>query len=290
MIRRIALACLVALAALLATGQALAVPNLLQFQGKLTDASGNNVANGNYSVVFRIYALAAGGSALWTETQANVTVANGLFNVALGSVTAFPANLFDGSDRYLGITVAADPEMAPRQRITSVAYALRSGSLDVAPGVTSRVASSRFQAVGVIDTVLSATITIPAAGYVLVHAGGSGILFHTTGTASDVRFNISETAASVTFSAGWQECYTPSQAPSGLYLEEFHCTRLFSKAAGTYRFFLNMSTVSGGSNGVEQPFVIATYFPAAYGPVLPAPPGGEPVQGSEEPQTSRAGR
>jgi hypothetical protein len=61
-------------------GVAHAVPNFLQYQGRLTDAAGNP-QNGNFSIQFAVYSVATGGSALWTETQANVAVANGLFNV-----------------------------------------------------------------------------------------------------------------------------------------------------------------------------------------------------------------
>jgi len=98
-------------------------PNLLNYQGKLII---NGVAvSGPFSMTFSIYSSETGGTALWTETQ-TVTVTKGVFNVMLGSVTPFPSTLFSGTgDRFLGIKVGVDPEIAPRFRLTSAAFAIR---------------------------------------------------------------------------------------------------------------------------------------------------------------------
>jgi len=108
-----------------------AVPQLMNYQGKLTDANGNPI-DGTVSIVFSIYPDSTGGTALWTETQPTVTVTSGLFNVLLGSVNAIPDSIFDGSTRWLGIKVGIDPEMTPRQRIVSVGYAYRATKADTA--------------------------------------------------------------------------------------------------------------------------------------------------------------
>jgi hypothetical protein len=77
--------------ALLLTVPALAdVPNLLNYQGRLTDPSGNP-KNGTFTMQFALYDAATGGNQLpsgspWSETQ-SVTVTDGVFNVLLGSVT-----------------------------------------------------------------------------------------------------------------------------------------------------------------------------------------------------------
>jgi hypothetical protein len=96
-------------------------PNLLNYQGQLTDPSGNAVADGSYNVKFAIYPAATPGpTPVWTETQ-TVTVSKGLFNAVLGSTTGpglstlTPAQL--NNDLWLGITVGADPEMTPRQQL-----------------------------------------------------------------------------------------------------------------------------------------------------------------------------
>lgn len=102
------------------------VPQLLNFQGKLTNADGT-VETGTTAktITFSIYSTESGGQAVWTETQ-SVTVTDGVFNVLLGSVNAFSETVFTGSEaRYLGIKVGDEQEMIPRFRITSVAYAIQ---------------------------------------------------------------------------------------------------------------------------------------------------------------------
>jgi hypothetical protein len=98
------------------------VPQLLTEQGRLTDTSGNPLT-GNVTLKFAIYAAPSGGSALWSETQ-TATLDSGFFSLQLGEVTALPSSVFDGTTRYLGVTVNNDPEMTPRESMTSVPYAL----------------------------------------------------------------------------------------------------------------------------------------------------------------------
>lgn len=117
-------------------------PNLLNYQGKLTDPSGSP-KNGTFSMTFAVYDAASGGNQLpngtpWSETQ-NVTVTNGVFNVLLGSATALPSDMFTGgpSDasgplRFWQVTVSGEA-LTPRSRIASAAYARNTG---YAPGGT----------------------------------------------------------------------------------------------------------------------------------------------------------
>jgi hypothetical protein len=107
------------------------IPPTLPFQGRLTLQSGGNV-NGSVPVTFRIYNVATGGAARWTEAHAAVAVNNGLFAVELGRTTGFPTDLFDGRSLFLGLSVATDPEMVPRLPVPSQAYAqLAAESVDV---------------------------------------------------------------------------------------------------------------------------------------------------------------
>ena len=112
------------------------VPPLLNYQG-LLQTSADSLLNGPTEIVFSIYGAAAGESPLWTEPH-TVEVAEGRFHVLLGSVAPFPDGLFSddasGDVRYLGVRVGDDPEMAPRQRIVSVAYALRAAQADDVSG------------------------------------------------------------------------------------------------------------------------------------------------------------
>ena len=108
------------------------VPRLINFQGILTDASGNPKADDTVNVQFKIYDAAVGGNVKWTETRSVITDADGLFNILLGSVTPMSDTVFYDTLSWLGIKVGADPEMSPRQQIASVGYAYKSLEADTA--------------------------------------------------------------------------------------------------------------------------------------------------------------
>ena len=114
------------------------VPNLIDYQGKITDNASNPITS-SVSIAFTIYNAASGGSNLWNETHSSVAPVDGLVHVLLGSVpeTPLPENLFDGSDRWLGINVNSDGEMIPRLRIVSVPYAIYANDSDKLDGYDS---------------------------------------------------------------------------------------------------------------------------------------------------------
>ena len=118
---------------LLSVSAALAVPQLINYQGQLASPSGTPLDT-TVSITFTIYDAFTGGTNLWTETQPSVAVENGLFAVQLGSVTALN-DLFT-ANRWLGIAVGNDTEMLPRQPIVSVAHSYRVGTVDGASGGT----------------------------------------------------------------------------------------------------------------------------------------------------------
>ncbi len=108
------------------------VPQLINYQGYLTDGDGNPIT-GSRSIEFRIYDTATGGTATWIETQ-SVTVLDGVFSVLLGSVNPIPYTLFEASDRYLALKVGSDSEMTPRKRLVSVGYAFKANQADSLDG------------------------------------------------------------------------------------------------------------------------------------------------------------
>jgi len=100
------------------------VPQLINYQGQLTDGSGNP-ANGSFTMVFAIFGASSGGAALYSETQ-SVTVSNGVFNVLIGSVTPIPPDLFDsGAAQFLEVIVNG-AVLTPRRQFGSVPYAFTS--------------------------------------------------------------------------------------------------------------------------------------------------------------------
>jgi hypothetical protein len=121
-----------------------AIPQKIGYQGYLTDAKGIPIHQ-TLSITFKIYMAPSGGSALWMETQ-NVTVTNGVYSVNLGDVA--PLGLPFDVPYYLGVGVGSDPEMTPRQPLSSVGYAFRASSAD---GVGAHVHSGVDITAGVIS-------------------------------------------------------------------------------------------------------------------------------------------
>ncbi len=103
------------------------VPQLINYQGKLTKATGAPLDT-TIQMVFTIYADSNGTTSKWVESQTSVKVEKGIFNVLLGNVISIPDSVFNGSVRYLGVKVGSDIEITPRKPMVSVPYACRAGS------------------------------------------------------------------------------------------------------------------------------------------------------------------
>lgn len=134
--------CLLAVAAAIVavmSAGAEAAPRLINYQGVITDTSGQPL-DGTHDLIFRIYPDSIPGTdPLWEEAHSGVTVADGLFNVILGGLEPISPDLFAAHERWMGIQVDASAELSPRMRMTSVPWALRAAiadSVDSIAGVT----------------------------------------------------------------------------------------------------------------------------------------------------------
>ena len=117
--------------------EASSVPMFLTHQGHVLQSDQTPVG-GVVGVTFSIYVGAEANSPLWTENF-DVTFDNGFYSVVLGDHTSLGAELFDGSNRYLGIALDGQPEFSPRSQMTTVPYAIRAGiagSLDTSNGIS----------------------------------------------------------------------------------------------------------------------------------------------------------
>jgi len=137
-------------------GIASAIPQLINYQGFLTDDGGNPVADGNYSLTFRIWDAETGPNQLWSEDHPTVSVTNGLFNVILGSMS--PLELPFDTDYWLGVQVEGEPEL-PRIRLTSVAYSYRA---DMADTAVSAFHAAYADSAGLVEYADSAAIAAEA--------------------------------------------------------------------------------------------------------------------------------
>jgi hypothetical protein len=94
----------------------------IPYPGRLNDADGQPVTDGVYAFAFELYDAETGGQLLWSEVQEGVTVKDGAFSTALGSVSPIPTALLDGRDLWLSTSVrgpggAEFSALTPRQRV-----------------------------------------------------------------------------------------------------------------------------------------------------------------------------
>lgn len=112
------------------SGLITSVPRTMSYQGYLKDAGGLPVSD-TLEITFRIYDVESGGSALWTETVAAVSIIDGNFTAIVGETT--PINLSFDVDYWMSLQVEGDPlEMDPRLKLHMSAYAARSDTTDYA--------------------------------------------------------------------------------------------------------------------------------------------------------------
>src|SRR3989344_496987 len=112
------------------------VPQILSFQGRLTDASGNLIggSGANSYFKFEIHFTATGDNELWSSgaTATTIKVTQGVFNTLLGDTSAGYDALdldFDSQTYYLEVqasdTIDSGFEtLSPRQRIVASGFAI----------------------------------------------------------------------------------------------------------------------------------------------------------------------
>jgi hypothetical protein len=119
----------------IATASTFAQSKKISLQGFLKDANGKAVADGSQSITFKLYTVATGGTAAWTDDQV-INVYGGVYSTHLGSV----ANPVDGlnwgtATYYVGVTVQGT-ELTPRTELTFAPYSLGSPKATLADRAT----------------------------------------------------------------------------------------------------------------------------------------------------------
>jgi len=138
--------------------------NSIPYQGRLADASGNNLT-GTYPMVFSLYEAAMNGSPLWTEQWPSVQVSDGLFNVMLGSIAAIPQSVFvNKSTLYLGMRIGSDAEMTPRVQLGTVPFAVQALTVPDSSISTTKLADSAVTTAKVEDGAITSRKLKPTVG------------------------------------------------------------------------------------------------------------------------------
>ncbi|MEI6410595.1 MAG: tail fiber domain-containing protein [Bacteroidota bacterium] len=168
----------------------------LSVQGTIQNFNGSAVDNGQYDVIFKLYTVETGGTAVWTETQ-SVQVTGGVYSALLGSVN--PLMVAFDQTYYLGITLPGGPELTPRSRLTSSPYALSViGQTNIFPSTGAVGAGTATPTAGYQLHTKNAS----GAGKVLVE-GSSSAQLDLKGTAGAAKLVVEgSTGASIDFKKG----------------------------------------------------------------------------------------
>jgi hypothetical protein len=279
------------------------VPQVLSYQGVLTDNAGAIVADGSYNFTFRIYDTQIGGSLQYQEVQNAVPVQRGTFSVVIGSITALTL-AFD-QPYWLEMQVGADPALVPRVQLTSAPYAFMAETVLDNAVTSAKILNNTILGLDVLDntltkadladepgtaydlntgsvtipasfadvTVSSITLNAPAAGYIIVSISGTFSIGHSVGFTCTPRVSISESTA---FDFSTMTLYEqPPNVDARTYKVPFARSQAYFKSgAGSYNFNLvaNLFDNAGpplNEDGciIDRPEIHAIYLPTAYGTI-----------------------
>ncbi|MGA7304878.1 MAG: hypothetical protein WBW88_08385 [Rhodothermales bacterium] len=98
-------------------------PLYISFQGYLEDDG--SPATGTHDFVFRLKDFPTAGLTKWTESQHNVVVTDGIYNVLLGSASSL-GNVDFNDELWLSIEVDGGDELLPRPQIVASPYSIMS--------------------------------------------------------------------------------------------------------------------------------------------------------------------
>ncbi len=148
------------------------VPELLSYQGVLTDGAGVALPDGPYNVTFRLYDVEVGGSAIWSEAHL-VTVSKGIFSANLGWTQVLSALDFD-LPYYLGVSVEGGAELAPRTLLTDAAYAMNARMVKGSDPASNEIPATGNVGVGTTNPQYPLHVVGPASGQVALLVEGKG--------------------------------------------------------------------------------------------------------------------
>jgi len=121
---------------LFATPALAAVPTTLLLEGAMTNPTGGAVADGNYTLTFKLYGSKTAATPFWTEKDVQLAIKSGRFSHTLGSKTTISNTALNTPPQvWLGIQVGTNPE-APRERLHAVAFAMRAKVATTAEGLS----------------------------------------------------------------------------------------------------------------------------------------------------------
>lgn len=249
------------------------VPTLMNFQGRLTDSSGNIKPNGTYNMKLRLFTVSSAGTSVWSEDRLvsatqGVTVTNGLFTVQLGSISPLSASLFASGPLYLEVELPTpatatsssptwtEGPMTPRNQLATSAYAYNAETLD-------GLDSSAFGQLSASNT-FTGTQSFTGATFSISGAANSakfnvGSIFNVDTSASTVSIGASDTTGTVLVLDTKTGAGDPSGVAGAMY---------YNSSAGKFRCYegaawTNCIGAGGGGGGLTRKVTLVPEFPGA---------------------------
>lgn len=149
------------------------VPRVLNYQGALTDASGQIVDQQQLEVTFELYDAPTGGTFLWGEKQ-TLDVKDGVLDADLGK--AEPIKIEYDGPLYLSVSIDGS-ELLPRTQLTAAPYSLH--ALSVADGSVSATSLREGAAVRSINDLTDA-VTLEAGDNVTIVNDENALIISTS--------------------------------------------------------------------------------------------------------------
>ena len=162
----------------------------INYQGKLTDANGVAVADGQYCMKFRLMDALTVGNELWNETwtagTSKVSVASGLFSIMLGTHVSLSSLDLNNASRYLevqfdpGCDTTYEEVFAPRKQFGAVPAAFEAkqlgGNTWAVPGAIGSTTpnSGAFTSLSASSTLTTSNGSILSSAAGVLTLGGSG--------------------------------------------------------------------------------------------------------------------
>ncbi|MGB8316818.1 MAG: hypothetical protein WCE54_01745 [Ignavibacteriaceae bacterium] len=154
------------------------IPEVISYQGILTDTTGAAKPDDQYNFTFRLYEAGSGGSAIWTESK-KLIVRKGLFSTNLGDQSPFGYDIKFDNPYWLSIQIESGSEMPARIMLTPSAYSISSINSDTA-NYAKQFKIDNGQLVRSING-LKDMITLKGSGGTAVTTNGDTITIATSG-------------------------------------------------------------------------------------------------------------
>lgn len=144
-------------------------PNMISYQGRVTDQLGRAMASGVYSIIIRIWDDPTSNDfnnhVVWAKKQSVTVQSNGVFSTLLGSPGSsdvFPAMVndlrfaFSSPNRFLGLTIVSvngaivsqPSEILPRQQVLGSPFAFRADFAETVADASITTSKIAIGAVG----------------------------------------------------------------------------------------------------------------------------------------------